>query len=314
MKLQTKLPIAKSGRPIDYQSKLLLLGSCFAENIGEKFDYFKYQQLQNPFGILFHPKAIEQLIKRIANKTAFKEEDLFYHNDLWQCFEVHSNLSSADKQQLLAVLNNRLKVSYEHLSTATHIILTFGTAWVYKHIQSDAIVANCHKVPQKEFTKMLLSGKELRAAIERIVSKIRLINQNAELLFTVSPVRHLKDGFVENQRSKAHLISAVHHCCDSGSLQYFPAYEIMMDELRDYRFYKDDMIHPTKLAVNYIWEHFKTSWIADNAIDIMKKVDEVQSGLQHIPFSPESSAHQQFLNALEQKITYLQKAYPFMQF
>ena len=314
MKLQTKIPTHKASPQIDYESRLFLMGSCFAENIGNKLGYYKVQHLQNPFGILFQPKAIEKIVLRAIGNDPIVETEVFFHNDRWQSFDAHSNLSRTDKDQLLSELNDRFLKTQNYIREATHIILTLGTAWTYRYLKTDRLVANCHKLPQKEFSKELLSGKEIVESLENIISGIRSLNKKAVVLFTISPVRHLKDGFIENQRSKAHLINAVHHSLKADNVFYYPAYEIMMDELRDYRFYKEDMVHPNELAINYIWEHFKKCWISTDAIHVMEKVEEVQKGLQHIPFNSASGQHQEFIQKLERKIAYLQNAYPYMKF
>ena len=314
MRLQTSVPLQKYENPIDYQSKLLLLGSCFVENIGEKLDYFQFQSLQNPFGILYHPLAIENLVKRALDGKTFQEDEVFEQEGVWYCFEAHSDLRSSERQALVKELNEALQTTLEHVQTATHLIITLGTAWAYRHKSTGNLVANCHKVPQKEFSKELLAVKTIKDSLQNLVSKVGKVNPNLQIVFTISPVRHLKDGFVENQRSKANLISAVHQMTKESTVSYFPAYEIMMDELRDYRFYGKDMVHPNDLAVEYIWEKFRTVWISEDCASTMQDVEAVQKGLQHRPFNPETDAHQNFLKSLEAKITYLKKRYPFMKF
>ena len=192
-----------------------------------------------------------------------------------------------------------------------------GTAWVYRLNESNKIVANCHKVPQKEFEKYLLPISEIAVSLECIINKIQTINKEVRIVFTISPVRHLKDGFIENQRSKAHLISAIHYLISAQSestVDYFPSYEIMMDELRDYRFYGEDMVHPNQLAIDYIWEKFQNTWISDGALETMSKVDDIQKGLRHRPFHAESDQHQKFIKSLHAKIAYIKEDYPFMEF
>lgn len=305
MKLQTKIPLQLQDNQIDYDSKILLLGSCFVENIGEKLDYYKFQKLQNPFGILFHPIAIEKLIVRALHHNLFTEDDVFLKDGLWYCFEVHSSISDSEKNKLVYLLNKNLDNLRDYLITSSHIILTYGTSWVYRFLKTNTIVANCFKIPQKEFDKKLLSVDEVSRSLSKVIAFIKEYNTNATIITTVSPVRHLKDGFLENNRSKAHLITAVHE--NSKELQYFPSYEIMMDELRDYRFYKEDMIHPNNVAISIIWKAFNEVWITDETKNIQKEIEVIQSGLQHKPFYPESKAHQQFVKDLRLKIESLQK-------
>lgn len=318
MELQTKIPLTTSDNSIDYQSKLVLFGSCFVENIGSKLDYFQFQKFQNPFGILFHPLAIENLVQRAIEGKTYRQEEIFEQDGIWHCFDAHSDLRSASSEELLHLLNQRLKETKTNLEASSHIIITLGTAWVYEDNSSGKTVANCHKVPQKQFTKKLLSPTEIEASLQNVMALIQKVNPNTQIIFTISPVRHLKDGFVENQWSKAHLITAIHSVLSSRAqsreLAYFPSYEIMMDELRDYRFYGKDMVHPNPLAIDYIWERFKSVWISENASAVMDEVDAIQKGLRHRPFNPDSEGHQKFKTSLRAKITYLQERFPFMKF
>ena len=320
MKLQTKIKLTPQENQIDYNSKILLMGSCFVENMGAKLEYFKFQTLLNPFGILFHPIAVEKLVFRALNDTVFTEKDLFFFNEQWHCFEVHSVLSNSSKEGLLLQMNERLIELKEFLLKATHIIFTFGTAWVYRYNETNSVVANCYKIPQQQFSKELLSIEEITASINRTVSIIKKVNPKVDFVLTVSPVRHLKDGFVENTRSKSHLITAIHNFINQqdqiSNLQslYFPSYEIMMDELRDYRFYKEDMVHPNTTAIQIIWEAFSEVWIADETQSLQKEIASIQSGLKHRSFNPESEEHQSFLKKLEAKIVVLQKKIKHLKF
>ncbi len=314
MKLQTKIQLVKqSNNLIDYNSKILLLGSCFVENIDNKLDYFKFQSAVNPFGIMFHPKAIETLISNAINQKEYTEKDIFFHNERWHCFDAHSVLSSILKEDLLETLNNKLKLTNKQIHESTHLIITLGTAWVYKYIESNQIVANCHKISQGQFTKAILSVDKIVSSIENIENLMRSKNPNIQIIYTVSPVRHLKDGFIENSQSKSHLITAIHKVLNRNSF-YFPSYEIMMDELRDYRFYAEDMIHPSNIAINYIWEKFQQIWIASEASIIMNEVEQIQKGLLHKPFNPDSKLHQKFLQLLEARKTQLQKLFAHITF
>jgi hypothetical protein len=317
MKLQTQIPLVKQSKnQIDYNSNVLLLGSCFSDNIGKKLDYFKFQNLQNPFGILFQPKAIEALVKNAIEKKEYSENDIFFHNEQWHCFDTHSKLSHTSKEKSLRQLNHQIDLTTHQLNNSTHVIITLGTAWTYRFVETGTIVANCHKVPQKQFKKELLSVEEITKSLISISTLIRSVNDKATVLFTVSPIRHIKDGFVENTQSKAHLITAIHDILNQKSSivnrnsYYFPSYEIMMDELRDYRFYEEDMIHPNAIAIHYIWGKFKHVWINENSSKIMDEVAAIQNGLQHKPFNSESSAHIEFLKKLESKKLSLKERCP----
>jgi hypothetical protein len=315
MNFTTKIPIAKSQQPITYDSKIISLGSCFAENMGEKLAYFKFQNSTNPFGIIFNPVAIEKLINRAVHKIEFTEKDIFFHNEHWHCYEVHSELSNTSPELLLENLNKLLHHFRSELTEATHIILTYGTSWVYRLKTTKEVVANCHKVPQNQFDKEILSVETIAQSIKNTINLIQEVNPNCNFIFTVSPVRHIKDGFVENQRSKAHLITAIHSSnFQLPSSNYFPSYEIMMDELRDYRFYSEDMLHPNQTAIDYIWIQFFENYISEKEFATMQQVCNIQKALHHKPFNPLSESHQKFLSNLKEKITQLQAKLPFVSF
>ncbi|MFZ3273729.1 MAG: GSCFA domain-containing protein [Lutibacter sp.] len=307
MNFRTNIQLQKEENRIDYASKLLLIGSCFSENISKKLAYYKFDAASNPFGILFNPKAIETLILNSLNEKIYAEKDVFLLNERWHCFDAHSDLSSSDKNELLHNLNLAVKSTNKRLKEATHIIITLGTSWIYRFIETNAIVGNCHKVPQKKFAKEMLSVDEITASLKNICHQISAVNPKSTVIFTVSPVRHIKDGFVENSLSKAHLLTAIHQTLEVVHGKYFPSFEMMMDDLRDYRFYNSDMIHPNETAVDYIWEHFKHVWLAENTASIIKEVETIQKGLAHKPFNPDSEQHKEFLADLQQKILVLEK-------
>ncbi|OWP79486.1 GSCFA domain-containing protein [Flavobacterium oreochromis] len=302
-----KIPINKTNETIDYQSDLLLLGSCFSENIGNKFSYFKFKTTVNPFGIIFNPISIQKLIKRIVEKKKFTEEDVFYHHDLWHCFQIHSELSNPDKEELLKKLNKLIELTNQKISELSHCVITLGTSWVYRMNKTGEIVANCHKVPQKEFTKEILSVETIQESLTNIISLIQTLNPTVKFIFTISPVRHIKDGFFENNVSKGNLFSAVNQLLSTSQVNahYFPSYEIVMDELRDYRFYEKDMLHPNSLAIDYIWERFSESYFDSETVALMAEIESVQKSLSHRPFNPNTESHQKFLQKLETKKTIL---------
>ena len=316
MNLQTHIPFTKNiSNLIDYNSKIILLGSCFSDNIGQKLSYHKFESILNPFGILFHPKAIESVIKNSLCKKKYTEKDVFFLNERWQSFEAHSKLSSSSKEEIIEQLNKASVSINKAVKNSTHFIITLGTSWVYRFNESGEIVANCHKVSQHKFKKELVSIVEINESLSSIISLVRKVNPDINFIFTVSPVRHLKDGFIENQQSKSHLISALHQIIPIHKNSfYFPSYEVMMDELRDYRFYKEDMIHPNQIAINYIWEKFYENWLSDEALELKKEVIKIQRGLEHKPFNPNSEGHQQFLSSLQEKIKTLKKKYSHISF
>ena len=315
MKLTTPIKLSRQNPPINYSSKVLLLGSCFAQNMGAKLEYYKFQQCTNPFGILFHPVAIEKLIARAVNQNWFTSKDVFLQNEQWHCFLAHSKLSNTSEEDLISALNSALEKLRISLLQASHVVFTFGTACVYKHLEKDTIVVNCHKVPQKEFVKQLLSPDDVSDVLLGIETKLRTINPTCSIINTVSPVRHIKDGLIENSRSKAHLIAGVQEIVSPDKFNYyFPSYEIMMDELRDYRYYKEDLIHPNQTAIAIIWNAFTGSWICPETAALQKKIATIQSGMLHTPFNENSKAHIHFKKDLEVQISQVQKALPWATF
>ena len=317
MILQTKVVLKKEVRnPISYASKILLLGSCFSENMSEKLKHFKFQTVQNPFGILFHPKAIKKLIANAINEKVYTETDLLFHNECWHCFDAHSKHSSAAKSTVLTNLNKGVSTTNTALKEASHLIITLGTSWAYRFTETDMIVANCHKIPQKKFSKELLSVEEVTKSLKEIVALVKSVNASINIIFTVSPVRHLKDGFVENTQSKSHLIAGIHGFLKANkrNTDYFPSYEIMMDEVRDYRFYAEDLMHPNTTAIQYIWERFSATWIDENVTGTMQEIHTIQKGLIHRPFDSNSEQHQKFVKNLSTKIAKIEEELPYIKF
>ena len=315
MKFTTPIQLPDYPHKLDYQSHIFSMGSCFAEHMGQKFDYFQFVHLTNPFGIIFNPLSLERIISRIVEHRKFKEDDLFFYKEGWYCFEVHSECSHPQKEETLLYLNQQLEQAHYFLSKTDFFILTLGTAWVYRHLESDDIVANCHKVPAAQFRKELLDVDTIASSLHTVRKQVLQLNPKMQFVFTVSPLRHLKDGFVENQRSKSHLITALHTSLSHlPSSHYFPSYEIVMDELRDYRFYEADLLHPNGITVDYIWEKFTESLIDPTVYPLMKEVDEIQKSLQHRPFNPRSEAHQQFKKQLQLRIEKIKEHIPNLNF
>ena len=312
---RTTIKLEKQSQSIDYDSHILLLGSCFTEHISQKLDYFKFDTLTNPHGIVFNSSALKIAVKDCVNNKTYTKLDLIEHDGLWHSFKHHSQFSSTDLTKTLSAINTSIKEGHDFLKTASHIVITLGTAWVFTDNDTLEIVANCHKVPQKQFTKSLQSIAQISADLEAIELAVKSVNKKATIIFTVSPVRHLRNGFEENMVSKAHLITAVQeHINKYESRYYFPAFEIMMDDLRDYRFYESDMIHPNSTAVNYIWDLFKISWLSDKAKETMTIIEGIQKDLQHRPFNKNTEAHQKFEKKLNKKIAALIAIYPNIKF
>ena len=315
MEFRTQIPILKSDHAIDYDAKVVSLGSCFAVNMAEKLDYFQFQNTVNPFGILFHPLALEKCIDFALNQKRFTENDIFFHNERWHSVDVHSALSHSNKDIFLENLNEVTQKSKNQIEEATHLIITPGTAWVYRNISSNLIVANCHKLPSNQFSKELLSGIEIKRSLATIIKLVQSANTNCRIIFTISPVRHVKDGFVANQWSKANLIAALQETIvGQTKVDYFPSYEIMMDELRDYRFYESDMIHPSQVAIDYIWAQFSSAYISSDTKRVMDEIDAIRKALSHKPFNPLSEKHKAFLQKVNSKIALLQQTHSHITF
>ena len=314
MKWRTEVEIVPGSDPIDYQDEILVLGSCFADHLGEKLAYYQFRHLANPFGVLFHPTPLGHLVKRAVDGIHFREDDLFEHEGLWRCFEVHSRVAGTSKNSTLEGMNRVFDALRKSLAQASHIVMTLGTAFAFRNLEKDVLVANCHKLPQQQFRRELSPVAELIHSLGNTLAAIQEINPGCQVLLTVSPVRHVRDGLVENQRSKAHLIAAVHHVARGANIHYFPAYELLMDELRDYRFYKRDLIHPTEQAVDFVWEKFTEAWVDPIAIPVMKRVGAIQKQVAHRDFRPTDTLGPDKNALLKEKADALSAEYPFMQF
>ncbi len=312
------IPSVADSFRISYTDSIISIGSCFASHLQERLDYYKFPSFKNPFGTLFHPLSIEKSLQRTCLEQPFTEADFFLQDDLWLSFDLHSQWASSSLPTLLSQLNTSLIDFSKALTEASFLIITLGTAWVYEHLPTGTIVANCHKQPQIIFKKHLLSLSKIRASLKHIVQLVQEKQPNIKIIFTVSPVRHLKDGAQENLLSKSLLICAIHELLGtggknkSGNLLYFPSYEILMDELRDYRFYKEDMLHPNEQAIQYIWERFAETFFTSSTQSLMQEVANIQRALAHRPFNPEGEKYRQFQANLQQKIKVLQEKYPYL--
>jgi hypothetical protein len=318
MQFFTQIPILPidEQKQITYHSDILSIGSCFADNMAEKLAFYKFDVFSNPFGVIFHPLAIEKILERACFEEYFSEKDVFFYDELWHSYEVHSECSFFDKKEMLLFLNNKIDEFSFRIQKSTHFIITLGTAWVYKHKEKNIYVANCHKVPPKEFEKKILSFSEVLNSLYKIEHIIREKNPQINIIFTISPVRHIKDGFTENQYSKSLLICALQQFLENRKENnfYFPAYEILMDELRDYRFYAQDLVHPSAQAIEYIWERFLKIYIHSSSLETMKEIKNIQQGLAHRPQNPDSEKHQLFLENIYNKIKKIQQNNPKIKF
>lgn len=296
---------------ISHDDDVLFIGSCFSEHISERLLDLKFKVASNPFGIVFNPKSIEISLNRIADKTYFDDSDVFEKEGSWFSLEAHSLISDVTKKELFERLNQTIDLWHEKLSATNSLIITFGSAFAYRAKSSNEIVANCHKLPANQFEKELLEVQSIVSTYQKLIDKLKKINPKLNILFTVSPVKHLRDGVVENSLSKAILIQVVHQLVKQNSnCDYFPAYELVNDDLRDYRFYEADMAHPNQQAIGYVWQKFSNSFFSEETKAINLKLQDISNALNHRPFNTNSISHQKFLSAYKDKCLELQTKYP----
>lgn len=315
MDFRTEFKIKPFKHKITYNDKVLFIGSCFAENISGYFKTSGFQVEVNPFGILYHPKAIERSINIALDPNYNPEKFTFEHQGIWSNFDAHSSISATSNTALLENLIHSKRKTEQALKTSNFVFISLGTAWVYKHDKDDKIAANCHKLPQNLFSKQILDLETVKHSLENIINDIRSFNSKARIIFTLSPVRHLKDGFIENQISKSTLNLAIHEvinrhdCCD-----YFPSYELLLDDLRDYRFYDKDMVHPNAIALDYMWKKLTEVVFDNHTLSTLKKVNSINTRLEHRFFNPNSEASIRFKEKTEELIKSLQKSQPQIKF
>ena len=284
MKLQTQVEIKRTDLVVDYHTRMMMLGSCFAENIGSRFQYYRFPVDINPCGIVYNPLSVAAVLRLLTNNKRFTESDLLMNEEKWVSLLHHGSFSSPHKELCLKGINDRLEQAAGRLHHTDLLIITWGTAWVYRYKATGAVVANCHKFPVTAFERSRLSIAEIVSEYTELISALREVRPGVKVLFTVSPIRHWKDGANGNQLSKATLLLAIDELCRQLSgVYYFPSYEIVMDELRDYRFYAEDMLHVSDVAVDYIWERFRESCISPDTERLMKRVEKVNKTLAHRP-------------------------------
>ena len=305
---------------IKITDKIMLVGSCFTEQIGKKLTAHKFNTIENPNGILFNPVSIAKALKSYANQIAFAENDLFYHNELWASKDHHTRFSHPDKFQAFTNINIEHQAAVEFIKTADWILITLGSAFVYEwrdiepENNYENVAANCHKIPTDKFNRRLLSALEIVNVLKEMQQNVWTVNPNTKFIFTVSPVRHLREGFIENNRSKAALIQAVHELTNDANCFYFPAYELVIDDLRDYRFFAEDLMHPNYAATNYVWEKFVPAVIDEPSQKLMKEINELNAAVNHKPFNPTSASHKKFMQINFEKTVMLSQKYPHLDF
>jgi hypothetical protein len=299
---------------ISHQSNLLLIGSCFSENIGSKLIANKLNTMVNPFGILFNPISIVNTLNDIIEEKEFAKKDLHFENGLFHSFAHHGSFSGPNSEEVLNRINQSRLEATLFLKKTDVIIITLGSSWTYRYNETSEFVANCHKVPNKEFTKELLEVGFIVEKLQGVIDKLQAINSNLKVIFTISPVRHWKDGAAENTLSKSILNVAIHQLARSKSMHYFPAYEMVIDDLRDYRFYKEDMLHPNGVAIDYVWNCFQSSFFSKSTIELNKEIAKVVTATNHTPFYLQSGEHQEFLKKQLNIVEGLKSRYPTLSF
>lgn len=327
MQFQIPIQINSPERQINYNDKILLAGSCFTEHIGNALQGLKFSVMQNPNGILFDPYSVCRSLKSYIHNKKYNEHDLFRLDDVWHSWQYHSRFSDIDRSACLDNINNSLEKAHHFLKKADWIIITLGSAFCYRLTklagsadipameEPGEPVANCHRAPAQWFRKDLIAISDIISVLDDCINRMLAFNQGLQFILTVSPVRHIRDGVIENNRSKARLIEAVHQIVNKYKQAfYFPAYELVIDVLRDYRFYDVDLVHPNYMATEYVLEKFTDSFIAKESRELMDEIKKIVIAGRHRPFQPGTHAHHSFLETHLEKTKALAKQYPFLDF
>lgn len=300
---RTTFNINPSENQFSHLNSFLLMGSCFSKNIGSKLKEAKFDTLCNPFGISYNPISIHQQLQPNFEASISELEGIYFSHDL------HSDQNQQSESEFLLNFNNQKNRLNKQLKNQPNLIITYGTSWVYELISEKKIVNNCQKIPSRIFTKRLLSVEEIVESWNKLATLLKTNYPKINVIFTISPVRHLKDGFHENQLSKSTLMLAINKICSSAeNCSYFPSYELVIDDLRDYRFFTDDMIHPNEQAIEYIWNFFTQTYFSPATLQLLQQIKKLNTSLQHRAFQPDSAKHQRFLLNLKSKIKAFQLA------
>ncbi len=321
MKFHYEFPIKKLQTPSTHHLKMMMMGSCFTENIGDLLRLSKFKVMDNPNGILFNPISVAESISQYIHKKQFSEADLFYLNETWHSWKHHSRFSGISVEESLQKINQSTIAAHEFLLHGDFLIITLGSAWVYFLTEAadgngiGTVAANNHKAPANWFSKRLLTVTETKEALVSMLDQLKKFNPHLTIIFTISPVRHLREGVIENNRSKAVLIQAVHDLVNqSAQHYYFPAYELVIDDLRDYRFYAEDLVHPNYYATQYVWEKLVESCLSEATKELLPIIKEINLAYQHKPFNPATQLHQQFLQKYAQVTKQLMEKHPELDF
>jgi hypothetical protein len=283
MLFRTELNLNKSPISFNHKNNILLIGSCFSHNIGKKLVERKFNALVNPFGTIYNSFSIKNIIQATMAKKEFTSNELDVYQNIFSHPDFHSQFNSIKPESVVDNINEKIGFFSEQLPSIDVTFITIGTSWVYYNNEKNKIVSNCHKQPQSLFTKKLTTLEENINVLIEIIELLRSQNAQNKIIFTLSPVRHIKDGILENHISKSILAQAIYHVCQNYDGLYFPAFEIMMDDLRDYRFYKEDLIHPSDQAIEYIWEKFVNHYFEEDTKFIVSKIEKINAFLKHRP-------------------------------
>jgi hypothetical protein len=306
---------------MEHHHNIMLVGSCFTENIGEKLSKHKWNILQNPNGILFNPVSVSEAIINIVEQKQYTKEDLFYYNEAYHSWQHHSKFSSLNAEEAIEEINTSTNTAHLFLKTANTLIITLGSAWIYTltdealNASKGSVAANNHKAPHSWFEKKLMTPAQVITVLGTMLDRVGSINKGIQVIFTISPVRHLREGAINNNRSKAVLIQAVHDLIDYlPNLFYFPAYELVMDDLRDYRFFAEDLVHPNYAATNYVWEKMVQSCFSESSQQLLQQIADINLAFNHKPFNATSNQHKAFLKNYLAKTQALKQQYSYINF
>ncbi|HLO80228.1 MAG TPA: GSCFA domain-containing protein [Chitinophagaceae bacterium] len=312
MDFRRELIIKPFPEKINIKDPIMLVGSCFSDNLGEKLQHNRFNAMINPSGTMFNPISITRALTSYITGRPYDHSMIFKTQEWWTSWDHHTRFSHADPDALLGMVNSSLNEAHDFLRKTKWLIITLGSAWVYQ-LENGDVVANCHKVPADKFRKKLLAVEDVLSALDNLIHRLFIYSPGIKIMFTISPVRHLRDGFIENNRSKAVLIQAVHHLVDKFSnLYYFPSYELVIDDLRDYRFYSEDMVHPNYQATEYVWQKFVAACMDRATLSVMEEINQINAARAHKPFQPDSEAHKKFRRKQYDTLIRLAEEYPFI--
>ncbi|HUQ66934.1 MAG TPA: GSCFA domain-containing protein, partial [Flavitalea sp.] len=298
---------------IDYRHKIMLVGSCFTEHIGDRLADLKFRILQNPNGIVFDPSTVASSVTSYIENKKYCGDELIQLNELWQSWQHHGRYSGISKDEVLQVINQSQQEAHTFLQDAKWLIITLGTSFSYRLTNGSVPVANCHRAPSQWFDKHMMTIDETITVLDTMLYRLFKFNPDINIIFTVSPVRHIRDGIIDNNRSKARLLEAVHHLVNKFSrLHYFPSYELVIDVLRDYRFYDIDLVHPNYQATSFVIEQFIGHYVNESSVTLLNEIEKIVIARRHKSFQPDTDAHKNFLKLHAQRTKKLMDTYPFL--